>query len=1156
MSETATPKKQLSSVLHPDNPWFSKRPLNQHCRTSLMMLLTDTLSISLVSLVTLVNTDLFEYPKYKDYIVAPTKENIAAYEQFLVETLAKATALNQTNFTAVQKSDYTALVEFIEVEKLRLSLWSFELPTNHMFLPMLSIEVGRSSAMENVTDFENYKKRLFCLPAFIDAMIDGFRAGMDAKVTLPSESIQGMIEYCSSCTEDASNSSFLNVEKIKKTGSNPEEIVSIIRFYVNPAFLKLQTFLREEYIHHARQSAGIHGLPDAKRFYSDMIYFSTSVRYTPDELHQLGLEEVERIAKRMEETKSKVFEGTFGEFRKALDEGKFPEYKLQKPEDAVDHYKSLVTEINKIMPKYFNKFPKFECNVVACPPSSEGNAPMAFYLPGTSTEAGAFMTNLKLAGSKGMQQAMALTLHEAIPGHHHQISLDLESTGKHLIHKMTFQTAYAEGWGLYSEYLGEEMGMYKDAISLYGRLELEMHRALRLVVDTGLHAKGWTIEQSIEYISKYHILSHDETVSEVKRYAIMPGQALAYKVGEIQIRKLRKEAEEALGSQFDIKAFHDVVLDHGSVTMETLAFNVREWIKEELKKPSLQRLMDKILDIFFEESGLFAEMYEYNKYPDTLYRRSKKMIEDQMAALRAVVAEAKSYDHTKFTEKEKQDFLAIEQVMQHMEIEDKCWSLEIPISHLSVSHMPMALTRIQQINNPTDYANYQKRLRIFEHLIGDYIEGFKAGLAAGVTLPLESIELIISGCNQLSTCELDQSPFLCGDKIKAAGLDVEEAKAIIRDVVNPAYQRFVAFMEQEYRQHARKHAGIFGLKDAEKVYADTIYLHTSVRYTPDELHNLGLQEVERIAKRMEETKNQVFEGSMEEFRAALKEGSRFPQYKLEKPEDAIDFYKNTLKEINDVMPKYFNKFPKFECDIQAVPKQAEDNSPTAFYLPGTSTRAGTFMANLKLCGSAMYQAMALTLHEAIPGHHHQLSLEFEDQSRHLVHKLNFHTAYAEGWGLYSEYLGEEMGMYKDPVSLYGRLEFEMHRALRLVVDTGLHAKGWTLEQAAELMRQHLTFPEEDIQSEVKRYSIMPGQALAYKVGEIQIKKLRKEAEEALGSQFDIRSFHQVVLDHGSVSMETLAVNVREWIKEELKKPSLRRLMDKTLDVALRDVGSI
>ncbi|KAI8910836.1 hypothetical protein EDD86DRAFT_203740 [Gorgonomyces haynaldii] len=544
--------------------------------------------------------------------------------------------------------------------------------------------------------------------------------------------------------------------------------------------------------------------------------------------------------------------------------------------------------------------------------------------------------------------------------------------------------------------------------------------------------------------------------------------------------------------------------------------------------------MDKMLDTTFKNFGLYSDVFEYPKYKDILMIDNKEAMEKMLAEMHEIVKEAEGYDHSKFSEQDKQDFLLMKDLVQQIALGHSCWGVEIPMTHFSVSDIPRTLAHYQQINNAQDYENYKKRLGQFKQMIEGYIQGFKLGLEAGITLPVESVDLMIVSCGKLISTELEKSPFLCGGKIKKAGLDPQPAMDIIKDSVLPVYEQLKTFLEQEYLPKARKTPGIYGLKDAERIYGDMIYLSTSVRYEPKELHQLGLEEVERIAKRMEETKSKVFEGTLAEFRTALKEG-KFPEYKLKEPKDAVDYYKNLVKEIGEIMPKYFNKFPKFECNIQAVEEAAEDSSPLAFYMVGTSQTPGVFMTNLKLAGSkGMQQAMALTLHEAIPGHHHQVSLEFEDENSHTLKKLASCTSYAEGWGLYAEYLGEEMGMYKDGISLYGRLELEMHRALRLVVDTGLHAMGWSFDKCVDLMRQHLTLTEEEILSEVKRYSIMPGQALAYKVGEIQIRKLRKEAEEALGSQFDIKAFHDVVLDHGSVTMETLAVNVREWIQQELK----------------------
>ncbi|KAJ3070978.1 hypothetical protein HDU98_006006 [Podochytrium sp. JEL0797] len=268
---------------------------------------------------------------------------------------------------------------------------------------------------------------------------------------------------------------------------------------------------------------GNFGLPDYEEEYSKLIYANTNVRYDAAEIHDIGVAEEK-------------------------------------------------------MRLNFNKFPKFDCGVQTIPEYMEAQTPLAFYMPGTTEKRGNFMVNMALHAVKPFHTKTALCLHEAIPGHHHQVSLANENEGLHLATRLSFQTSYAEGLALYCEHLGEEMGFYDDAFQYFGRLEEEMFRAVRLVVDSRLHAKGWGSEQAVAYMQSKVSHSVEEITSEVKRYCVIPGQALAYKVGEMKIKQSRRFAEHELGDQFDIKAFHDQVLDYGSLPLGTLEKVVKKWV--------------------------------------------------------------------------------------------------------------------------------------------------------------------------------------------------------------------------------------------------------------------------------------------------------------------------------------------------------------------------------------------------------------------------------------------------------------------------------------------------------------------------------------------------------------------------------------------------
>ncbi|KAL2919709.1 hypothetical protein HK105_200623 [Polyrhizophydium stewartii] len=1079
-----------------------------------------------------------------------SKATIKKTEELNKSLLEQLSAIDASSLTTHERDELNAVLGEIRADTVFWGTYRMHIPCDHMGGAFVSLddELEAYHAVSTAEDAENLKKRLLRCPERFAEVVERFREGVAKGITLPAESIGLMLNKIGSfVVENPAESVFHKSfkDKIVAVGLPEDFLLDTIRESVVPAYKAVKEFLETEYKPHARANAGIFGLPDYERVYNDLIFYHTTVRYTADELHQKGLEEVARIRKRMEAIKDKIFDGTFKEFLVALkDKERFPQLFFADPEkDAVPHYEALIERIDKKMPQFFNKFPKFPCAVKAVPKQAEASAPIAYYRPGTADKPGAFFTNILQSKESPNHTAMALTLHEAIPGHHHQLSLALEMPVPHVFYKMVFNTAYAEGWGLYAEYLGEEMGMYDTEFHLLGRLEMEMFRALRLVVDTGLHTKNWTIEKCVEYMQDNLSMSDDEVLSEVKRYAAMPGQALAYKVGEIKIREIRKKAEDALGNKFDIRAFHDVVLDHGSVRLDVLEKNVDEWVATvKVQFPEyfeMRSIMDEYMEADHSSNPVFGPVYGIFTLQDDIFNVSREFKSKLTQTFESLLARANAIDASKLTVKERDELELVKGTLGENILESTTYSRAIPCSHKwgAFVGFDQILESYHAIKTAEDAENLEKRLLKCPERFNHALDCFREGIAKGITLPAESISLMIGRVDACVVEDPAESSFhkLFKDKIVAVGLPEDFLLDTIRESVVPAYKAVKEFLETEYKPHARANAGIFGLPDHERVYNDLIFLHTTVRYTADELHQKGLEEVARIRKRMEAIKDKVFDGTLKEFFVALKDKERFPQlYFANAEEEAVPAYKAMIERIDKKMPQYFNKFPKFPCDVKPVPKEAESSSAPAYYRPGTAEKPGAFFTNILLAkDSPQNSAMALVLHEAIPGHHHQVSLALEMPVTHNFFKTVFHTGYIEGWGLYAEYLGEEMGMYDTDFDLLGRLEMEMFRALRLVVDTGLHAKGWTIEKCVEYMQDNLSMSEISIVTEVKRYSTNPGQALAYKVGEIKILEVRKKAEDALGDKFDIRAFHDVVIDHGSVRLDTLEKNVDEWVASVL-----------------------
>lgn len=358
----------------------------------------------------------------------------------------------------------------------------------------------------------------------------------------------------------------------------------------------------------------------------------------------------------------------------------------------------------------------------------------------------------------------------------------------------------------------------------------------------------------------------------------------------------------------------------------------------------------------------------------------------------------------------------------------------------------------------------------------------------------------------------------------------ERARAAITGRIVPAYQRFLTFFEKDYLPHCRDAVGASALPDGKAYYAYLAARSTTTNLTPEEIHQLGLSEVARIHGEMQKIIAEVgFKGSFADFLAFLRKDARF-YYR--DPAELMAAYQVIAKRIDPELPRLFGKLPRAPYGVRAIPDASAPAQTTAYYQPAAldGSRPGWFYVNLFQPETRpKYEMEALTAHESVPGHHLQIALANELGAVPEFRKVAGYTAFVEGWGLYAESLGAVIGLYHDPYSHFGQLTYEMWRAVRLVVDTGMHVKGWTRDQAIAYFKENAAKSEHDITVEIDRYLAWPGQALAYKVGELRIKALRARAEAALGARFDVRAFHDTVLGAGAVPLDVLERRVDAWI---------------------------
>jgi prolyl oligopeptidase len=357
-----------------------------------------------------------------------------------------------------------------------------------------------------------------------------------------------------------------------------------------------------------------------------------------------------------------------------------------------------------------------------------------------------------------------------------------------------------------------------------------------------------------------------------------------------------------------------------------------------------------------------------------------------------------------------------------------------------------------------------------------------------------------------------------------------DGKAAIENVVIPAYAKFEKFFRERYVPASRPTDGIWDTPDGLAFYQERARFHTTTNLTPDEIHQIGLKEVARIRAEMDNVIREVgFKGSFSEFLEFLRTDPKF-YYKT--PDELFRAYAVLAKQIDPELVKLFRKLPRTPYGVRPIPATSAPNTTTAYYQgpAADGSRAGYYYVNLyRPEVRPKYEMEVLTLHEAVPGHHLQISLAQEQTDLPAFRRNAEYTAFVEGWALYTESLGDRIGLYKDPYSRFGQLTYDMWRAVRLVVDTGIHAKHWTRQQAIDYFKANAAKTETDIINEVDRYISWPGQALAYKIGQLRILQLRTEAEQKLGPRFDIRDFHDEVLSNGALPLEVLDRQVKDWI---------------------------
>ncbi len=444
---------------------------------------------------------------------------------------------------------------------------------------------------------------------------------------------------------------------------------------------------------------------------------------------------------------------------------------------------------------------------------------------------------------------------------------------------------------------------------------------------------------------------------------------------------------------------------------------------------------------------------------------------------------------------------------------------------------------LQPFATVKDYDDWLKRTNDFVTWVDQAIVNMRAGVAKGVVQPRIVMEKVLPQLEPMFNSDPAQSIFYRPVKsLPESFTPVERErlsaayKAAIETQIVPAYRRLHAFIRDEYLPKTRPTVGITSLPDGPEWYAYLVKLQTTTNLTPEQIHEIGLKEVARIRGEMERVITQVgFKGDLPAFFAYVRSDPRF--YYTE-AEELLNGYRSLKSKAAEAAPRLFDVAPKADFEIRAVEEFRARSAASASYRSATpdGSRPGVFYVNTyDLKSRPRYTMQAIYLHEAVPGHHFQFSIQQELENLPRFRRFGGYTAYSEGWGLYAESLGKELGFYSDPYDYFGALGTEVFRAVRLVVDTGLHAKGWSREQAIEYMSANAPVGPSDAVSEIERYIANPGQALAYKVGELKLKELRARAMGKLGERFDLKEFHTQVLTDGALPLDVLEAKIDRWI---------------------------
>lgn len=554
--------------------------------------------------------------------------------------------------------------------------------------------------------------------------------------------------------------------------------------------------------------------------------------------------------------------------------------------------------------------------------------------------------------------------------------------------------------------------------------------------------------------------------------------------------------------------------------------------------PALADVSERYWDALMERYPTWATSLGDDRFNDRLEDVSDAAREEWKKKLDKFYDEVRQIRHMWLSQPDQVTRLMLMRAIQDEKVKLECRPEFTPLDPIYGTHIRLPLILVAQpFRNVDDYRAYAARLRAFSRQAGDTIANMRSGMILGWVHPKVILEKTIPQLRAQLVADLRESvfygPLKQADKLSEAdreAVTAEITEAIAGHVL-PAYLQLLAFVEDEYLPKARTTVGLGALQDGDRLYQALASLHTTTSDEPERIHRIGQSEVARIRREMTNIQEEVgFEGTLNEFLTHMRTD---PKYRFKSETEMVEAADAILKRTVPRLPELFGRLPKVECVMKVLEPFRAAAAPAAFYNAASEdgTRPGYFYINTFRPEERLrFTLEALTYHEAVPGHHLQADIARQNERMPMFRRHASYTAFVEGWALYAEKLGYDIGGYGDPYSRFGQLTFEMWRACRLVVDTGIHAKGWTRQQAIDYLAENSSLSMHDIEAEVDRYIAWPGQALAYTIGERKILDLRSEAERKLGDRFDIRDFHDNVLRDGAMPLDFLEKQIHDWIE--------------------------